>query len=137
MKLNPTFSCTRDSNHTKYLWFQNTLSIFSYFTISHFPLFSQSNLLVLQYTVLNIGLPGGSKDKESTCHARDLGLVSGPGRFSGKKNSNPLNFLAWRILWTEESGRLQSMGCRESNMTEKLNRHNVWQINMLYGNEIC
>ena len=28
--------------------------------------------------------------------------------------------LAWRIPWTEEPGRLQSMGCKESNMTEQL-----------------
>ena len=26
--------------------------------------------------------------------------------------------LAWDIPWTEESGRLQSMGCKESDMTE-------------------
>ena len=28
--------------------------------------------------------------------------------------------LAWRIPWTEESGRLQSMGSQESDMTELL-----------------
>ena len=28
------------------------------------------------------------------------------------------SILAWRIPWTEESGRLQSMGCKESDMTE-------------------
>ena len=27
--------------------------------------------------------------------------------------------LAWKIPWTEEPGRLQSMGCKESDMTEK------------------
>ena len=26
--------------------------------------------------------------------------------------------LAWEILWTEEPGGLQSMGCKESDMTE-------------------
>ena len=33
------------------------------------------------------------------------------------------NILAWRILWTEEPGGLQSMepwGCKESDMTEQL-----------------
>ena len=80
-----------------------------------------------------MGLPGGSKDKESACSARDLGLVPGSGRFSGKMNGYPLNFLAWKISWTEESGRLQSMGCKESNMTERLSRQNVWQINMLWS----
>ena len=28
--------------------------------------------------------------------------------------------LAWRIPWTEKPGGLQSMGCRELNMTERL-----------------
>ena len=27
------------------------------------------------------------------------------------------SILAWRIPWTEEPGRLQSMGCKESDMT--------------------
>ena len=30
------------------------------------------------------------------------------------------NILAWRIPWTEENGGLQSMGCKESNMTDRL-----------------
>ena len=28
------------------------------------------------------------------------------------------SILAWEISWTEEPGRLQSMGCKESDMTE-------------------
>ena len=31
--------------------------------------------------------------------------------------------LAWKILWTEEPGRLQSMGSLESDTTERLNFH--------------
>ena len=31
--------------------------------------------------------------------------------------------LAWRIPWTEEPGRLQSMGRKESDMTERLHFH--------------
>ena len=30
---------------------------------------------------------------------------------------------AWKIPWTEESGRLQSMGSLESDMTERLHFH--------------
>ena len=30
------------------------------------------------------------------------------------------SILAWRIQWTEEPGGLQSMGCKESDMTEQL-----------------
>ena len=29
------------------------------------------------------------------------------------------SILAWRILWTEEPGGLQSMGCKESDTTEQ------------------
>ena len=32
--------------------------------------------------------------------------------------------LAWQIPWTEGPGRLQSMGCKESDMTERLNNNN-------------
>ena len=35
-----------------------------------------------------------------------------------------LNILAWKILWTEEPGRLQSMGLQESDMAYLLNHHN-------------
>ena len=31
--------------------------------------------------------------------------------------------LAWKIPWTEEPGRLQSMGLLESDMTERLHFH--------------
>jgi len=30
------------------------------------------------------------------------------------------NTLTWRVPWTEEPDRLQSMGCKESDMTERL-----------------
>ena len=33
------------------------------------------------------------------------------------------SILAWRILWTQEPGRLQSMGSQESDTTERLNHH--------------
>ena len=35
------------------------------------------------------------------------------------------NTLAQRIPWTEEPGRLQSIGLQESGMTQQLNRHGV------------
>ena len=35
------------------------------------------------------------------------------------------SILAWRIPWTEEPGRLQSMGLQESDMTERLTAHTV------------
>ena len=32
--------------------------------------------------------------------------------------ATPSSILAWEIHWTEEAGELQSMGCKESDMTE-------------------
>ena len=52
--------------------------------------------------------------KESACNARDPGLIPGAGRPSGEGNGNPVQYLAWEILWTEEPGVLQSMGSQES-----------------------
>ena len=34
-----------------------------------------------------------------------------------KEMATHSSFLAWKILWTEENGRLQSMGSQESDMT--------------------
>ena len=34
------------------------------------------------------------------------------------------SILAWEILWTEESDRLQSMGSQESGRTFRLNNNN-------------
>ena len=40
-----------------------------------------------------------------------------------KEMATHSNILAWRILWTEETGRLHSMGSQESDTT--------WQLNWL------
>ena len=41
---------------------------------------------------------------------RDEGLIPGLGRSLEKKMATHCNILAWRIPWTEETGRLQSIG---------------------------
>ena len=48
--------------------------------------------------------------KESACNAEDLGLIPELGRSLQKGMANRSSILAWRIPWTEEPGRLQSMG---------------------------
>ena len=60
--------------------------------------------------LLCTGFRGGSDDKESAYNAGDLGLIPGSGRSPGEGNGYPLQYLAWRIPWTEEPGGLQSMG---------------------------
>ena len=62
----------------------------------------------IMYCVL--GFPGGSDGKESACNAGDLGSISGLGRSLEKRTVTHSSILAWRIPWTEEPGRLYSMG---------------------------
>ena len=50
------------------------------------------------------GFPGGSDSKEYACHVGDLGSIPGSGRCPGEGNGNPLQYLAWRIPMTEETG---------------------------------
>ena len=52
----------------------------------------------------------GSDGKESACNAGDLGSIPGWGDPLEKGTAIHSRILAWRIPWTEESGRLQSMG---------------------------
>ena len=48
-------------------------------------------------------------DKESACNEGDMDSIPGSGRSPGEGNGNPLQY-SWQIPWTEEAGRLQSMG---------------------------
>ena len=65
---------------------------------------------------ISLGFPGGSAGEESACNAGDSSLIPGSGGSTGEGNSNSI-ILVWRIPWTEEPGRLQSMGSQESDMT--------------------
>ena len=51
------------------------------------------------------GFPDGSEVKASACNVGDLGSIPGSGRSPGEGNGT----LAWKIPWTEEPDRLQSM----------------------------
>ena len=57
-------------------------------------------------------LPGGSDSKESACSDGDLGSIPGSGWEDPleKGMATHSSILAWRIPWTEEPGRLRSMG---------------------------
>ena len=58
-----------------------------------------------------LGFLGGSHGKESTRNVGDLGLI--PGLYwedpLEKGKATHSSILAWRIPWTEEPGRLQSV----------------------------
>ena len=58
--------------------------------------------------------------KESACNAEDLGLIPGSEKSLGEENGYPQQYFAWRIPWTEEAGGLQSIGCKELDVTERL-----------------
>ena len=55
--------------------------------------------------------------KESPCSAGDLDLILGQEDPLEKEMATHSSTLAWRILWREEPGRLQSMGSQELDMT--------------------
>ena len=61
------------------------------------------------YFVLE-GFPGGSGGKESACNAGDLVQYLGREHPLQKRIATYSSILAWRIPWTEETGRLQSKG---------------------------
>ena len=48
--------------------------------------------------------------KASAYNAGDLGLIPGLGRSLEKEIAAHSSIVAWKIPWTEEPGRLQSMG---------------------------
>ena len=57
-----------------------------------------------------MSFPGGSVVKNPPANARDTGPGPWVGKMPwGRKRQPTPNILAWRIPWTEEPGRLQSM----------------------------
>ena len=76
------------------------------------------NLSLLHWQAVDF--PGGSDGKESACSAGDLDLTPGLGRSLEEGMTTHSSILAWRIPWTEEPGGLQSVGSKESDMTEQL-----------------
>ena len=47
-------------------------------------------------------------------NARDVDLIPGSGGPLQEEVANQSSTLAWKIPWTEEPGRLQSMGLQRS-----------------------
>ena len=72
--------------------------------ITHF------SYLTEQCLYLFLGFPGGSDDKKSAYNSETQVQCQGQEDPLEKKMTTCSSILAWRILWTEESGRLQPMG---------------------------
>ena len=62
------------------------------------------------------GLPDGSVVRDPPANAGDEGLIPRSAKSPGEGNVNPLHssVLAWKIAWTKEPGRLQSMESQKS-----------------------
>ena len=81
------------------------------------PAFQMDSLLLNHQGCFSRGFPGGTVVKNLPANAGDTGDV---GPILGQED--PLeeemvthsSILAWKILWTEESGGLQSMGLQKS-----------------------
>ena len=74
--------------------------------------------------VLKFGctFPGISDSKRSSCNAGDLGSIPGLERSPGEGNGNPLQYSCLENFMDRGPvHRLQSMGCKELDMTEWLN----------------
>ena len=58
------------------------------------------------HTIQELGSPGGSVDKESTCYAGDTGNVAwipGLGRYLEGERGHPFQYSSWEIQWRGDS----------------------------------
>ena len=82
---------------------------------------------------MKMGFPGGSVVKNPLANAGDVGWIPGREDPLEKQMATHSSILAWRIPWTEEPGRLRSMGLQESDMTERLiTQHIIYISSILY-----
>ena len=56
------------------------------------------------------GFPGGSDGQAPACNAGDPGSIPGLGRSLEKEMETHSSTFAWKIPWTKEPGRPQSIG---------------------------
>ena len=57
-----------------------------------------------------MGFPGSSDDKESACNGGDMSLILGQEDPLEKGMATHFSIRTWRIPWTEDPGKLQSIG---------------------------
>ena len=62
------------------------------------------------YIHIDMGFPGGSDGKESTCNVGDLGSIAGLGRSPREGYGYPLQYSGLENSMDREPGGLQSMG---------------------------
>ena len=71
-------------------------------------------LCVVCLYVYILGFPSGSMVKNQPDNAGDVGLIPGSERSLEKEMATHSSILAWRNLWTDEPGGLQSIGSQKN-----------------------
>ena len=66
--------------------------------------------MIQLYIYMYLGFPLDPVVKESACNEGDVGSIPGLGRYAQRVMTIHSSILAWRISWTEEPSRLQSIG---------------------------
>ena len=72
----------------------------------------------LEKSVVQLGFPGGSDGKDSTCNAGDLGSTPGSGRSAGEGNGNPLQYSFLENPMDRGAWQAADHGVAESDMTD-------------------
>ena len=85
--------------HTTYRHIYTYLCIYAYTIYTHLYIYTctytQTCTPIRTYTHIYMGFPGGASGKEPTCRYRrhrDVGLITGLGRFPGGGHGNPLQY---------------------------------------------
>ena len=68
----------------------------------------------------DVGVPGGSDGKESSCNAGDPGSIPGSGRSPGEGNGNPLQYSCLENPMDSGAWQATAQRVAESDMTERL-----------------
>ena len=93
---------------------------------------SAQNVFYVKVEIMGLGFPGYSYNKKSDLSAGNPGSLHGSGRPSGDIHTS---ILAWRILWIEEPGRLQSTDWKESD-TSNTHRGEIQMKNWGFLNQL-
>ena len=106
-------------------------------SITSISLIHSVKLTIIKYLPHAI-FPGGSNGKASAYNAGDPGSSLGWEDPLEKKMATHSSTLAWKIPWTEESGRLESMGSqRVGHDWATLLHHMPWTLFQTRVFEIC
>ena len=88
--------------------------------------------MALQQSQLVVGpidFSGGSDGKMSAYNVGDAGSIPGLGRSSGEGNGNPLQYSC--LENPMKGGGYSSWGCKESDMTKRLNLNFLLYLGLL------